>query len=122
MRTLHLPALLLVLAPLFVSYEARAEGPEFATAIGAVDKFEKETLTISVGEKIKKTLDLKVTGTSKVHLLAPQVRAGKTVVTQRAAEVTDLTPKQPIAVIYTQVDKEFVLLTAVIKSMEKEKK
>ena len=72
---------------------------------------EKGRLTISIGDKSKKTVELKVTGTSKFHLMSPQVRAGKTVITQRSAETSDLTPGQSIAVIYTVVNKENVVLT-----------
>ena len=99
-----------------------AESPDFSTAVGTVDKFEKETLTIITGDKLKKSVQLNVTGTSKFHLLAPQVRSGKTVITQRSAEASDLVAGQSIAVIYTVADKENVLLTAVIKVVDKEKK
>lgn len=106
---------------LLVSTFAFAEEPDFVTAIGTVGKFEKDTLTISTVDKNKKTISFKITGTSKFHLMAPQVRSGKTVITQRASEATDLTAGQSIAVIYTVVDKENVLLTAVTKSAEKAK-
>ena len=99
-----------------------AESSDFSTVVGTVDKFEKETLTIMTGDKPKKSVQLNVTGTSKFHLLAPQVRSGKTVITQRSAETSDLTAGQSIAVIYTVADKENVLLTAVIKVADKEKK
>lgn len=101
---------------------ARAEGPDFLTVIGTVEKLEKETLIISTHDKPKKSVELKITGTSKFHLLTPQNRGGKTVMTQRAAETTDLEHGQSIAVIYTLADKENVLLTAVVKAMDKEKK
>lgn len=101
---------------------AYADSSDFSTIVGTVEKFEKETLIVHTGDKSKKTVELKVTGTSKFHLLAPQVRSGKTVATQRSAETSDLVPGQPIAVIYTVVEKENVLLTAVVKSVEKEKK
>lgn len=99
-----------------------AESSDFSTVVGTVDKFEKETLTIITGDKLKKSVQLNVTGTSKFHLLAPQVRSGKTVITQRSAEASDLVAGQFIAVIYTVADKENVLLTAVIKVVDKEKK
>ena len=106
---------------LLMTFVACAEPPDFVTAVGTVGKFEKDTLTISTGDKPKKTLEFKVTGTSKFHLMAPQVRAGKTVITQRSAEATDLTSGQSIAVIYAVVDKENILLTAVTKTVEKSK-
>lgn len=106
---------------LLLTSVACAEPPDFSTVVGTVVKFEKETLTISTGDKAKNTVELKVTGTSKFHLMSPQVRAGKTVITQRSAETSDLISGQSIAVIYTVVEKENVLLTAVTKSVEKAK-
>ena len=50
---------------------------------------------------------------------APQVRSGKTVITQRTAEATDLTKGQSIAVIYAEAAKEYILLNAVLKPVEK---
>ena len=110
---------MIVVLALFLLGTARAESSDFLTAVGTVEKFEKDTLTISTGDKPKKTVTLNVTGTSKFPLLAPQVRSGKTVITQRAAETSDLTAGQSIAVIYTVADKDNVLLTAVIKAVEK---
>lgn len=120
MLTKLLPCIVLTACLAAPSF-AFAEAPDFLTIIGTVDKFEKETLTISTGDKTRKTVELKVTGTSKFHLMSPQVRSGKTVITQRSAETTDLTPGQSIAVIYAVVDKENVLLTAVTKGVEKSK-
>lgn len=110
---------LVVMLVIFLLGTAHAESPDFSTVVGTVDKFEKETLTITTGDKPKKSVQLKVTGTSKFHLLSPQVRSGKTVITQRSAETSDLVDGQSIAVIYTVADKENVLLTAVIKAVEK---
>lgn len=117
LRSLTVLAMCLVVTAVALA----AESPDFSTAIGTVGKFEKDTLTISTGDKPKKLIELKVTGTSKFHLMAPQVRNGKTVITQRASEASDLTPGQSIAVIYTVADKENVLLTAITKSAEKAK-
>lgn len=52
-------------------------------------------------------------------LFAPQFRSGKTVITQREAEASDLNKGQPIAAIYAGADKEVVLLNAVLKLIEK---
>ena len=122
MRTSH--RLLTVLLVLFLlrATLAHAESPDFSTAVGTVSKIEKEMLTITTGEKPTKTVVLKLTGTSKFHLLSPQVRSGKTVITQRSAEASDLTVGQSIAVIYTVAEKDHVLLTAVTKLVEKERK
>lgn len=113
---------LAVIVSLLNVQAARAEGPDFLTVIGTVEKLEKETLIITTHDKPKKSVELKITGTSKFHLLTPQNRGGKTVMTQRAAETTDLEHGQSIAVIYTLADKENVLLTAVVKALDKEKK
>ncbi len=115
-----LPAVLVI--GLLAPHAARGDGPDFSTLVGSVETIDQDTLKVKPADKAKKTLVLKVTGTSKFHLLAPQVRAGKTVITQRSAEVTDLAPGQPIAVIYTEADKENVLLTAVIKAVDKDAK
>ena len=119
MRINFIPTVLVILFFLALNSASFAESLDFSTATGTVEKFEKESLTVTLGDKSKKTIELKVTGTTKLHLLAPQVRAGKTIATQRSAETTDLVNGQTIAVIYTGVDKENVLLTAVVKSIEK---
>ena len=93
--------------------------PSLFTAEGTVKKIEKEPLLITVGEKVKKTVELKVTGTSNFFLLTPQMRSGKTVITQRTAAATDLAKGQAIAVIYTDVEKESVLLNAVMQAVQK---
>lgn len=111
----------LVSCVLVTAVSFAADPLDFSTAVGTVSKFEKDTLTVSTADKNKKTISFKITGTSKFHILAPQVRSGKTVITQRASEATDLTAGQSIAVIYTIVDKDNVLLTAVAKSGEKAK-
>ena len=110
---------IITLTFLLVGSLARAESSDLSTAVGTVEMVEKETVTITLAEKTKKTVVLKVTGTSNFFLLTPQVRSGKTVITQRKAEATDLTKGQSIAVIYTEADKESVLLNAVMKPVEK---
>ena len=98
---------------------AHAESPDFATAVGTVEKFDKDSVTITLADKAKKSFDLKITGTSNFSLFAPQVRSGKTVITQRKAEATDLAKGQSIAIIYADADKEYILLNAVLKPVEK---
>jgi hypothetical protein len=122
MRTIRSASPVAPLVLLIAASLAQAEMPIFSTIIGSVEKFDKDTLTVTMNEKSKKTVELKVAGTSKFHLLAPQLRGAKTVITQRSAETTDLAAGQSIAVIYTVADKENVLLTAVIKPAETEKK
>ena len=98
---------------------AHADSTDFETAVGTVEKFDKESVTITLADKPKKSIELKITGTSNFTLFAPQVRSGKTVITQRKAEATDLAKGQFVAVIYAEADKEYVLLNAVLKPIEK---
>ena len=98
---------------------AHADSNDFDTAVGTVEKFDKESVTIALADKPKKSIELKITGTSNFTLFAPQVRSGKTVITQRKAEATDLAKGQFVAVIYAEADKEYVLLNAVLKPIEK---
>jgi|SRR5262245_13507610 len=98
-----------------------ADAGDLSTAVGTVAKVEKETLTVRTSDKPVKSLNLTLTGTSRFHLVSPQTRSGKTVLTQRSAEATDLSPGQEIAVIYTAADKDSVLLTAVIKAADDKK-
>ena len=110
---------LIAVAFLLLCSLAQADSPDFETAIGTVEKFDKESVTIKLSDKSKKTIELKITGTSNFALFAPQVRSGKTVITQRKAEATDLAKGQFVAVIYAEADKEYVLLNAVLKPVEK---
>ena len=110
---------LLVVTILVLGSFAHAELPDFATAVGTVEKFDKDSVTITLADKAKKSVDLKITGTSNFSLFAPQVRSGKMVITQRNAEATELAKGQSIAVIYAEADKEYVLLNAVMKPVEK---
>ena len=110
---------LIAITVLLVGSLAHADLPDVDTATGSVEKFDKETVTITLANKAKKSIELKITGTSNFSLFAPQVRSGKTVITQRKAEATDLTKGQSIAVIYAESDKEYVLLNAVMKPVEK---
>ena len=98
-----------------------ADSGGLSTALGTVAKIDKDTLTVRTSDKPAKSLNLTLTGTSRVHVVSPQTRSGKTVLTQRSAEATDLSPGQEIAVIYTTADKDSVLLTAVIKAADDKK-
>jgi hypothetical protein len=92
--------------------------PPLATAQGAVDKVDKDSLTLrprGPDGKFMKSVTLKLTGTSKVSTLAPQTRAGKLVLTQKDTDAKDLQPGQAIAVIYTTVKDTSTLLTAVVQ-------
>ena len=111
-------SLIAVTIILFGSH-AHADSTDFDTAVGTVEKFDKESVTITLADKPKKSIELKITGTSNFTLFSPQVRSGKTVITQRKAEATDLAKGQYIAIIYAEADKEYVLLNAVLKPVEK---
>ena len=47
---------MIVVLALFLLGTARVESSDFLTAVGSVEKFEKDTLTISTGDKPKKTV------------------------------------------------------------------
>jgi hypothetical protein len=110
-------SLLAVVVLVLAGLVSAADPPPLMTAQGQVEKADKETLTVKPrgpDGKFLPTLVLKVTGTSKVSVLAPRKGAGgKMVMTQKEASAKDLEPKQAVAVIYTTVDGNTVLLTAV---------
>lgn len=118
-RTLAPLALLLAFAGLVPAQEKKTADdlPALLTASGVVDKADKESLTVKprgADGKFQKTLVLKVTGTSKVAVLAPQKRGDKVVLTQREVDAKDLVAGQVIAVVYAETGKDgAVLLTAV---------
>jgi len=108
--------LALVVLVLLAAQALTADPPPLLTASGAVDKVDNDTLTMKQrgpDGRFGKNLVLKVTGTSKVTTLLPQMRKGSLVLTQRDTEVKDLQPKQNIAVVYTLMNDSPVLLTAV---------
>ncbi len=114
-RTLAPLALLFALAGLASAQEKKAA--DDLTATGVVEKADKESLTLKprgTDGKFQKALTLKVTGTSKVAVLAPQKRGDKVVLTQREIEAKDLVAGQPVAVLYAEAGKDgAVLLSAV---------
>jgi hypothetical protein len=56
---------------------------------------------------------LKITGTSRITTLAPQMRDGKIVLTQKNTDVKELQPKQLVTVIYATIKEGHVLLSVV---------
>jgi hypothetical protein len=118
-RTLAPLALLLAFAGLMPAQEKKTADdlPALLTTSGVVDKADKESLTVKprgADGKFQKTLVLKVTGTSKVAVLAPQKRGDKVILTQREVDAKDLVAGQVIAVVYAETGKDgSVLLTAV---------
>lgn len=91
-------------------------GLPLATASGVVKKATANVLLVTPrgpDGRFGKTLALKLSGTSKVTLMTSQTRGGQVVVVQNPTAPRDLQPNQPIAVIYTIVQDEAVLLSAV---------
>ena len=88
-----------------------------SVASGTVEKADRDALVVKprgADGRFQKSISLKVTGTSKVTVLAPQKRGEKLVLTQRDAEAKDLAPGQSVAVVYAEAGKDgAVLLTAV---------
>jgi hypothetical protein len=112
------PGLALVVLVLLAARAPAADPPPLLTAQGGVEKVDKDTLTVrprGPDGKFGKSLVLKITGTSKVTTLLPQMRKGSLVVTQKDTEVKDLQPKQSIALVYTMVKNSAVLLAAVVQ-------
>jgi len=109
--------LLALTVGLTAALAAAQDAAPLLTAHGAVEKADKDALTIkprAADGKFQKAVTLKVTGTSKVAVLAPQTREGKVVFTQREAAAQDLAPGQAVAVIYAEAGKDgAVLLSAV---------
>ena len=118
-RTLAPLALLFALAGLAPAQEKKAADdlPALLTATGVVDKADKESVTVTprgTDGKFQKSITLKVTGTSKVAVLAPQKRGEKVVLTQKEIEAKELVAGQSVAVVYAEAGKDgAVLLTAV---------
>jgi hypothetical protein len=102
---------------------AAADVPPLLTAQGVVEKAGKDTLTVQPrgpGGKFGKGVTLKLSGTSKLFLLATRAgTGGKVVITQREVDLKDLKPRQVIAVIYTSGKEGEVLLVGVAQPSEK---
>jgi hypothetical protein len=95
-----------------------AAGPPLATASGVVKKATASVLLVvprGPDGRFTKTLALKLSGTSKITTLTRQTRGGQTAVVQKDTAPGALQPNQPIAVIYTLIQDEAVLLTAVVQ-------
>lgn len=93
-----------------------AAPPPVGTASGVVKKATANVLLIvprGPDGRFGKTLTLKLSGTSKVTTLGTQTREGRTTFVQRDTEPARLQPNQGIAVIYTVVENDTVLLSAV---------
>jgi hypothetical protein len=100
-----------------VAVAVAADPPPLATAHGAIEKIEKDVLTLKTrgaDGKFTKPLVLKLTGTSRITTLMTQTWDGKVVLTQKETEVKALEAKQTIAVIYAEDKNDAVLLSAVV--------
>ncbi|HKB37674.1 MAG TPA: hypothetical protein VKD72_14600 [Gemmataceae bacterium] len=94
----------------------RAEPPTLVTAVGLVEKVDRDGLTIrprGPDGRFGKNVTLKTTGTSKVTLLTEQKRAGKLTLVQREVDTKDLQKNQTVAVIYASGTEGPVLLAVV---------
>ena len=106
----------LVLAAAGVAWAADPPALKVDTADGMVAKVGKDTLEIRTrgpDGRFGKAVTFKVTGTTKLTTVTAAERAGKAVATQRDADLKDLKPNQPIAIIYTKVGDNPVLLAGV---------
>jgi hypothetical protein len=95
-----------------------ADPPPLLTAQGAVEKASADTLAVKPrgpDGRFGKTMVLKITGTTKVTTLLPQMRKGALVITQKDTDAKDLQPQQAIAFVYTQIKDSPVLLAAVVQ-------
>lgn len=116
---MRFPRVILAVALLFVlaGLASAADAPlPLLSAHGTVEKVGKDTLTIrprGPDGRFGTSLTLKVTGTSEIATLSTRMSMKKLVIAQRKTELKSLKPKQAIAVLYTTVKDNPVLLTAV---------
>src|SRR4051794_30733770 len=104
MRLIHALAVVLAGMSLVGAACAGGQGIALESVHGAVDKGDKETLTIQTrgpAGQFGKKLTLKLTGTSKLTAVALEKRGGKMVPVQRDVEAQDLESGQAIAVIHS---------------------
>jgi len=92
-----------------------------ATAHGKVTKADNDSVTLQPRDgsgKFGKAITLKLTGTSRVTILAPQKKSDKKLVmAQKEASPKDLAAGQTIAVIYASpAGQDQVVLSAVIQA------
>jgi hypothetical protein len=90
-----------------------------STAHGKVLKADKESLTLQPRDdagKFGKAMTLRVTGTTRITTLVPQMRDKKLVMAQKETDAKDLTAGQMITVIYaTPKGEDPVLLSGVVE-------
>jgi hypothetical protein len=117
MRCVRAVLAALVLAAAGVAWAADPPALKVETAEGMVSKVAgKDSLAIRTrgpDGRFGKAVTFRVTGTTKLTTVTAQERAGKAVATQRDTDLKDLKPNQPIAIIYTKVGDNAVLLAGV---------
>ena len=95
---------------------AAADAPPLLAARGTVDKVARNALTVrprGPDGRFDRAITLKLTGTSKVATL--QLRSDKkVVVAQKETDPRSLVAGQDIALVYTAVKNDLILLTAVV--------
>ena len=77
------------------------------------------TLLPMEGGKPGRSIQLKITGTTKITMVSTREMAGKLVAVQREADARDLQANQVIAVTYVMLKDGPVLLTAVVQAADK---
>src|SRR5438045_363445 len=104
-------SLLLVLA----GTAAVVADPPLPAVHGVLDKAgSRDSLVIkprAADGRFEKAVTYKLTGTSRLTIVAPQQREGKTVLTQREVNATELLSGQSVALIYAEVAGGPVVLT-----------
>ena len=98
---------------------APAAEPILATATGIVGKGTAEVLIVRPRDaegRFGKTLSLKIRGTSKITTMVMQTRDKRAIVSQREIEANQAKPNDAVAVIYTSVGDELILLSAIVQT------
>ena len=111
------PALALVIVVGLSASLWAVDPPPLLTAQGRLEKVDAGTLTVrprGPDGKFGKNLVLKITGTSTVKTLTPRMQKGSVVMVQTETKFKELQAKQVIAIVYTMVKDNPVLLTAVV--------
>lgn len=108
------------LAFLLVALSAQSEGPELPlhTGAGLVVQANANVIIyrpLTADGQVGKATTLKIRGTSRVFIFGKERRGEQFVPVQRAVEPTRLERNQYISAIYTIVDSDPVLLTAVVQ-------
>jgi hypothetical protein len=106
------------LVAFLVGLTVAADAVPIESAHGIIEKADKDHVVIqprTADGKFGKALSLKITGTSRITTLVPQMRDGKVVLTQRDTDAKDLQPKQPVSVLYATLKEGHVLLSAVVE-------